>query len=239
MRTFVIVALLLATGGAANAGPFPGTGTAGEPGGNGDGTPGRGQSGQSTDRAWSYGSPENSPTSVTPPAELPEEVQAVQEQSLPPVVTVPGTSPQQGIAGDKRPDAGSPSLIGRLIGDKMKIELGDELAKVIKDFDLSKLPQPKVSISAPISPETSASLESLPPRLHTLLTFLQVAAGLFVGGKLGQWGVLAVSGLRSFISGVSSLQAQLSAAQQTASGAPTASPAVTQAAPSTTPKPGT
>lgn len=170
------------------------------------------------------GSQEPFLTSAMPVAESKEEVQTAQAPSLPPVRTEPSTSPVPAIVGEKRPDAGSPSLIGKLLPDG-KIEINPpDLGKL----DLSKLPQPKVSISVPLKPETSESLEALAPRLHTLLTFMQVVLGIFGVGKAGPWVLQAGSGLLSFTSALSKVSKAMS------SGQVTASPPVTQAEAATT-----
>lgn len=175
------------------------------------------------------GSPEPCPPFVTPPSEFKEEVQAAQAPSLPLVKTAPYTSPAPAIVGEKRPDAGPPSLIGKLLGDgKVQVELPD-LSKI----DWSKLPTPQVNISAPIPPKTLESFESTVSRLDMFLTFSTVVLSLFGVGKLGQWVAPVVSGLRNFGSALSALRQ----AQQ--SGALNTSPGVTPAEASTMPPPDT
>lgn len=191
------------------------------------------------------GSQDSYLTSPMPLVEFKEEVQAVQAPSLPRVTTDPSTSPVQGIAGEKRPDAGPLSLIGLLRGNdgKLEIQLPDlsklpspkvqvdlpDLSKLdLSKVDLSKVSMPRLNISGLIKPETSESLDSLAPRLHTLVTFTMGILGLFGVGKAGPWVVQAVSGLPRFLSALST------AWKSAASTPPTASPAVIQAAASMT-----
>lgn len=145
----------------------------------------------------------------TPPAAFKEAGQAVREPSSP-VGTVgsvdgPGTFSVQGTVGEPRQDGGLPSLIGVLrSGGKLKIELPEIPPIRLDPSSLSNVSMPPVSISVPgLEKSTAESLQSLAPRLHTLLTLLQASLVIFVGGTSAQWVTKAASGLGVFMQALS------------------------------------
>jgi len=135
-------------------------------------------------------------TSPMPQSEFKGGARPAQAQSLPPVLTVPSTSQPPGTAGERRPDAGPDSLIGKLLPNPQIQVPPVDLGKL----DLSKLPQPSVNISVPLSKGTSESIEQLTPRLHTSLTLIQAVLAGFGINLAGQWGALVVRGLQNFMS---------------------------------------
>jgi hypothetical protein len=112
---------------------------------------------------------------------------------------------------------------------KVKLELPPVR---IDPGSLSDVKLPSVPISVPLDPETSDSLKSLAPRLHTLLTFLQAALLIFGGAKAGQLVMPVVGFLGQFIAAWSIVR------QMSASGAITQSSGVSPGVDSSTRGPG-
>lgn len=104
------------------------------------------------------------------------------------------SSSPPGTAGDRRPDAGLPSLIGLLRdGGSIKLELDDPKGLLLRG---AKEPQP---ISVPLSQATSDSLDSSARRLPTLLTFIQVTLGVLAASQAAPWVTRLASGLLQFL----------------------------------------
>jgi len=111
----------------------------------------------------------------------------------------PFTLPRLDTVGEVRPGTGLLPLTGLgQPGKPIKVELPD----------LSNVVLPPVKLSVTIPPETSRFLDAAASRLPLLLDALLAAAGLFGVGKLGPWVMPVVSGLGTFLQGLSRLRIQ-------------------------------
>lgn len=149
------------------------------------------------------------PPCITPSYASPMVPISVREQSSdksePASMQGSGSSQAPPIALDGRPGTGLGLPTGLLVPSKTDVvhqidpKAAALLAQLMDAAGKLSLPKVEVPISPTLNPETSRSLSQLSDRISLLSWLGSGLLTIFGAGKLGQWAVLAVSGLQSFI----------------------------------------